>query len=76
MTQGWLGDWEQLKETLDRMGVDQEDGAYAVRGVGSFMGAGVEYLVPSDAEVRVNGQWVPLYPELPEDNSLKGITVI
>lgn len=58
------------------MNVDQnEEGAYAVRSVGSFMGAGVEYLVTADAEVRVDGQWVPLYPELP-DNALKGIAVI
>jgi hypothetical protein len=77
MTQGWLGGWESLKETLDRMGVDQnEEGAYAVQGISSFMGAGDEYLVITEAVARVDGQWVPLYPELPTEGTVKGITVI
>ena len=77
MTQGWLGDWRQLKDTLDRLGVDQNDeGAYCVTGVGSFMGAGTEYLVSAEATVRINGEWGALYPELPDEGACKGITVI
>jgi len=55
---GWICDAAQLRNVLAVMGADRNaEGGFVVTGqVASFMGAGEEFVIGSDAQYYVNGQ--------------------
>lgn len=63
---GWLGPTDRIKDCLRVHADKDDDGNALIRGsnISSFLGAGIEYCLGDDTEVRVDGEWVPLIPLL------------
>jgi len=63
---GWIGPTERIVDCLRTHCDRDEEGQFAIRGekIASFMGAGEEFVLSDDVEVRVDGEWKPLIPML------------
>ena len=75
--EGWIGSASELEHTLRMFNCDATDGKFHVDGsITSFMGAGDEFVVGSDAVYYVNGQPRNLAAALRSTSYGRGITVI
>lgn len=64
---GWIGPRKRILDCLKTHADREEDGSFAVRNdeeVVSFLGAGEEYILPDNVEVKIDGEWKPLIPML------------
>lgn len=63
---GWIGPVERIRDCLRAHCDRNEEGEYEIRGekIVSFMGAGEEFVLSDDVEVKVEGEWRPLIPML------------
>ena len=59
MSNGWIGDAKTLKGALEMAKADRDDaGKFIVSGmITSFMSAGDEFVVDSDARYMKDGKW-------------------
>ena len=61
---GWVGPAERVREAIRAHADNDEQGNHLLRGgrIADFLGAGQEFCLDDNVEIRVDGEWKPLIP--------------